>query len=407
MRIALVCGTFQEGWGYQENSWAEELLRGGHTVRVFAAGSHREAVRVSLARELEYEVCRLPSLRLPHAILLSSGLREAVAQYEPDLILLFGAERLFFGHSLLSPNGCETPPIISFFGLNRGMHEFDWSKAGISLRQRLYALGWRLLRGSFTRRVCCRSHLIVATVPETRTILDLLFSRAEVPAVDSRIVDLPLGFSPQVYQWNPAQQSRVRRELGIKAERVVACFSCRFGAPAKEKRNARTLMAIRCALAKCPWLHGIFVGFGADEVSTRLKQIVQDPTMEDRVHCLPFSGQERLNQLYNAADLAIFPNCSISCQAALGTGLTVCLANNGTMDHLIREPSQACFFDPYSETELAESLAELAQRLRTHSVEQRNTRRTALSEASRWLGYDRLAATLLETIASRTLEESA
>ena len=84
-----------------------------------------------------------------------------------------------------------------------------------------------------------------------------------------------------------------------------------------------------------------------------------------------------MNELYNAADIAVLPNASISCQAALGTGLTVCLANNGTMDHLIRHPSQAAFFDPAQPEELAHRLIDFADSMASKSVEDRYEARSS------------------------------
>lgn len=393
MRIAVVCGTFRLGWGYQENFWAEELSRAGHSVRVFSASCFSGAPVGTQA----YELCALPARRLSHGILLSSGLRELIAEYAPQLILWFGVEQ-FFGRDLIT---CDNAPIISFFGLNRGMHEFDWRKREVPLLQRLHAISWRVLRGRITRQACRRSDLIVVTVPETREILHLLFSAKEREAIDPRILHVPLGFSPHVYQWSPSTSQSIREELNMAPADVVAIFSCRFYAVRKEERNRNTVRAICSALEARPGLRAILVGFGTDGVSIRLEQSIQQSKVAARVHCLPFAEQARLNELYNAADIAVLPNASISCQAALGTGLTVCLADNGTMDHLIRNPSQAAFFDPAQPGELSRRLMDLANSMASKTTQERYAEREVLARASRWLGYDRLVASVVERMSAQ------
>jgi len=398
MRIAIVCGTFRAGWGYQENFWAEELSRAGHAVRVFSASCLSGAP----AGTRRYEICAVPARRLSHGVFLSSGLRGLIAEYAPHLVLWFGVEQ-FFGRDLISYN--ETP-VVSFFGLNRGMHEFDWRKRGIRLSQRLHAITWRVLRGRITRQACRRSDLIVVTVPETREILHLLFSAKEREEIDHRMLDLPLGFSPRIYQWNSSTCQSVRKELDIAPTDVAVIFSCRFYAARKEERNCNTVRAICSALEARPGLRAILVGFGSDAVSARLEQSIRQSPAAARVHCLPFAEQVRLNELYNAADIAVLPNASISCQAALGTGLTVCLANNGTMDHLIRHPSQAAFFDPAQPEELAHRLIDFADSMASQSVEDRYEAREVLARANRWLRYDRLVASVVEQISSRASENA-
>ena len=393
MRIAIVCGTFREGWGYQENFWAEELSRAGHSVRVFSASCLSGAP----AGTRRYELCAVPARRLSHGIFLSSGLRGLIAEYAPHLVLWFGVEQ-FFGRDLISYN--ETP-IVSFFGLNRGMHEFDWRKRGIPPFPETACHHWRVLRGRITRDACRRSDLIVVTVPETREILHLLFSAKEREEIDHRILHLPLGFSPHVYQWSPSTcQSDGRNSISLQP---TWWSSSRADSTAarKEERNRNTVRAICSALEARPGLRAILVGFGSDAVSTRLEQSIRQSPAAARVHCLPFAEQARLNELYNAADIAVLPNASISCQAALGTGLTVCLANNGTMDHLIRHPSQAAFFDPAQPEELAHRLIDFADSMASKSVEDRYEEREVLARANRWLRYDRLVASVVEQISTR------
>ncbi len=397
MRIAIVCGTFREGWGYQENSWAEELSRAGHSVRVFSAAGCSEIRPTTPAGAQAYEFRTLPVRRLPRGVLLSSGLRGAVAEYAPQLILWFQVEQ-FFGRDLIS---YDEAPIVSFFSLNRGMHEFDWRKPDIPFCHRLHAISWRVLRGPITREVCLRSRFIVVTVPETRRILHLLFSAKEREEIDLRMLDLPLGFSPRIYQWSPLTSQSARETLHIGPTDVVIVFACRFSAARKEERNRNTLRAICSALEARPGVRAILVGFGSDAVSARLEQSIRQSPATARVHCLPFAEQARLNELYNAADIAVLPNASISCQAALGTGLTVCLANNGTMDHLVRHPSQAAFFDPAVPGELSHRLMNLADSIASKSVDERYAGREELALANHWLRYDRLVASVVERIGTR------
>lgn len=63
-----------------------------------------------------------------------------------------------------------------------------------------------------------------------------------------------------------------------------------------------------------------------------------------RFICELFANQKRLNEIYNAADIALFGNTTISVTAAAGTGLVLCLADVGAMDIVVTKPDQAVYF---------------------------------------------------------------
>mgnify|MGYP006283655285 CR=1 FL=1 len=404
MRIAVVCAPFKEGLGYQENFWAEELARSGHTVRVFCAGGRCSALTSLQGEEYVYDVQRVPAYELPRRVFICNRvLSQAVQDFAPDLIVWFSVED-FFGRALLRRTATTGTPVLTCFGMNRGMHEFDWRKKGLSLSDRVHALGWQILRGRITVKACRRSHLILVTVPQTREILHLVLPTMERQEIDRRIVEIPLGFCPRTYSWNEATAHAARAELDLKPTDVVLGFSCRFSAARKEERNRRTLSGIFSAMETLPQLHAILVGLGDDPVSARLRKFAHQSPVAARVRCLPFAGQERLNELYNAVDVAIFPNASISCQAALGTGVIVCLADNGTMDHLIRSPSQGGFYDSNRSADLSRRLIGLADSLLQWSPEERHARREERADESRWLGYDRLCASVLRRVVSQSAE---
>ena len=134
---------FVRAGAIRRTSGRKNCLCAGHSVRVFSATCSNGGPPTTSISAQAYELCALPARWWPHGVLLSSGLRTMVAEYAPQLILWFQVEQ-FFGRDLISYN---EPPIVSFFGLNRGMHEFDWRKRGIRLCQRLHAITWRILRG--------------------------------------------------------------------------------------------------------------------------------------------------------------------------------------------------------------------------------------------------------------------
>ena len=76
--------------------------------------------------------------------------------------------------------------------------------------------------------------------------------------------------------------------------------------------------------------------------------------------CVDCGDQTRLKEIYSASDICVFPRASVSCQAALGTGLFPCFSENRGMHHLIRSEQQGLFFELFAPESLADRLVEAA-----------------------------------------------
>ena len=99
MKICLIAAKYREGYGYQENVWAQQLAEKGHKVLVVTAGKRLEPSNRSTSNDGDYEVQRVPTWRLPRAIYLSAQAAPAIREFAPELILWFGP-REFFGQRL-------------------------------------------------------------------------------------------------------------------------------------------------------------------------------------------------------------------------------------------------------------------------------------------------------------------
>lgn len=394
MRAAIICATYRSGYGYQENHWAEELCRQGTQVRVFNAGKCGRVYSEKVGA-VSCEVHTLKALRGPSASFLVSGLAHRVSKFQPNLLLWFAPEQ-FFGTSLLKDGVLlHRSRSYAFFGLNRGQHEFGCRFGEQNLHGIVKTLGWRILRGSYTKWVCRKVGYVVCTVPETKDILLGLFRDNEREQIETKCRALPLGFSQQSYYWDERLRANGRREMGIPQDAVVVCMSCRFGAAHKERRNTCVLQGILAALADCEDAHALLVGFDDSMVSKRLRALCDRSAVADRVHLRPFAVQEELNRVYNAADIAVFPNASISCQAALGTGAWVALSDNGTMDHLVRNAQRHVHVRTDSADAVRRSLLELTCRIAGMPAQQRLEQRCQNARDSQWLSYQQLAQELL------------
>jgi glycosyltransferase involved in cell wall biosynthesis len=400
MRVCIVTGFFLDEYGYLENVFASELAKMGHTVRVVCAGP-RARIEQHGVDGLRFEVQRLPAMVLPSSVRLSMRVGGAVRRFRPDLVL-WGGVAQHFGRDLLSLSELAGVPIVSLYSENPDMHEFDWRKRGIGMRQRALALGWRFLKGPIVRRACLRSDLIVGHCAQTGPILLSLFGRGmQRNTIAEKIIDLPLGYDPAVYAYSPQVRQQVRESLGVQPEEILVCMSSRF---TEEKRPMlqKNIEGMQQALSRMPRLRGLVIGFCRNEASDRIEQVLASDPTSPRIIRQDFASQQRLCELYNAADIAVFGQATISCQAALGTGLVVCMPDTGTMSNLVRDPRQGHFFKWRDAEDLANCIISAASPMEPMTPPQRGQYRQQMVQASRWLRYDSLIREILRQVSVRT-----
>lgn len=403
MRIAIIGPNFTHGLTYQENMWAEQLARLGHSVRMFHAGKATTPPKELIAAGGRFEEQQVATRFLPRATYSSPALAEAVRAFNPELIVVHG-DKLFASH-VVCDNRLASVPLVATFSENVGMHEFDWRKGGISFKQRLWALGFRMLRAGPIRRTCRRATLLIGNTPQAREILlGLMRDGDERARVNGKIVDIPLGFSPEQFGFVAEVRKAVRTELGIRDDEIVVCASSHLDA-VKAPYMMMIIDALRQVMREHAAARGLIVGFSNSPASAAASKLVTDHLaagpFDDRFIRHNFANRGRLAQLFNVSDIAVFGRASISCQEALGTGLVGCFADDGAMTHLVRAPQQGVFFRPGDREDLALKLSAAVASILQHAGA-RDEFRQSLAQASRWLGYDRIIESVLAELAQRT-----
>ena len=397
MRIAIVCATYHRGKSYQENIWAEQLAKSGHAVRMFAAGdsdSHVERVAETAG---SYELQHAATWKLPRGTFWSRSVHALLREFQPELIVVCSDKT--FASRIFHDEHIGRVPLISTYSENLSMHEFDWRKRGIALRQRAMALGFLATRGGPIRAACRRSTVVVGNTPQAREIISRLFAPQEWRLIDQKTIDMPLGFSPEHFFYDEQLRKRVRAELGIGELDIVVAASSHF-APVKEPFIRQIVTAIQDIAKGKQRAKVLIVGFSEKPehaaVSGRIREQIERHETAASFIMQPFAQRQRLNELFNAADVAIFGRASISCQEALGTGLIGCFVDDGSLNHLVTVPNQGFFFRPNDEQDLGAKVVSAVEVLEPMSLQQRSEFRAALAAGSRWLGFDRIIAGILE-----------
>lgn len=183
------------------------------------------------------------------------------------------------------------------------------------------------------------------------------------------------------------QPNRLREELGIPDDRIVALYSGNMG----EKQGLDAVLEAADRLRSRPDIAFVLCGDGV--AKTKLMEEAARRRL-DNVSFLPLQPAERLNELLNMADVHLLVQKKKTSDLVMPSKLTGMLASGkpvvataepGTAVHAVMEQSGAGpSVPPEDPARLAEALLRLAGR----EEERRSCGRSAREYAERHLGYD-------------------
>ncbi|TWP35905.1 glycosyltransferase [Leekyejoonella antrihumi] len=150
---------------------------------------------------------------------------------------------------------------------------------------------------------------------------------------------LPLAFDREEFYFSRETRSAARAELNYDDDDLVVIAA---GKVQPQKCISSVVESIASYRQREPRVRLIIVGMDSGEESCRIRKHVEDSGISDITLSFPFVDARRLNELFNAADVGIWPTMpAITIQQAMGTGLQVIIPRNQFTDHLLRGSSSA------------------------------------------------------------------
>ncbi|MBW2058234.1 MAG: glycosyltransferase family 4 protein [Deltaproteobacteria bacterium] len=390
MEVVIVTGHFMPEVGYQEVYLARAFSRLGHTVHVIASDrpspSARGVMTSSYRRGFQrddrhgYTILRLPATVSAGSLVLSPGLRSALAEISPDLVVVIGVGKLFPLPVLTGPEK-RRHRLIALFGDNSDFSNFNKPKARL-LRYLVKNRAYRL-----AVRSCDRLYLYT---PETESLLlSSLPDSLRASFLEKRVAST-LGYDPEEFYFDGKERRRVRDKLKITEEEVVFITSTRI---TPEKRIDEVVPLVSRMRKEGKKVRYIIIGCLADPCGRRLKSLLEKQPDPGIFLAYPFLDHGRVREFCCASDLGVWTRPSISIQEAMGTGLPVVLARRPGLMHLVQQGANGWYFEMESPSPILEkAYSEVAER----DQEARLAWRRQLAARNRHnLSYHRIAESML------------
>ncbi|KOA20578.1 putative glycosyl transferase [Clostridium homopropionicum DSM 5847] len=306
MKILFIIGFYMSNHSYRENYYAKLLEEYGHQVKVITSDIYypfsnlTKQRRLNLVRE---EVSDKFVERREHKFLLKDmvyfSFKDVFDTFRPDIVHLMEGRQL-----------------ISYFASEEA------KKKNIPV---IYEHEQRTDFGSFLgviRNKIINRHLIKNTARNStgiRTVSrESLEYLSNIISTDNKIVEVAtLGYNDKIFKMNNSCRNKVRNELSVKADEFLIITSGKFLGNKKLNLLVKSFLSAKANNSK---MRMIIVGEINEDISIYLDN-------SDIIIIPQLVNENRLNELFNAADLAIWTRYTISYFQSLGTGCPILVPN--------------------------------------------------------------------------------
>jgi glycosyltransferase involved in cell wall biosynthesis len=320
LKITIVCGHYLPSLGYLEVHLSLALAADGHDVSVVtttAVPGYVKGLQNGFGQNPEgVQVTRLKPVFSLGQVVVARGLKKTIQKIAPELIIVIG-----LGKRFPKPVFDLEFPTITLFGDNA------WSyRAGNAFKTHLV---FNLLKKSTYQKAIDRSNKLVAYTPESFYAAATMLSAKYRQKLQAQHRFISLGFWPDEFYFDQRLREIKRSELRFQPKDVLIITATRL---VPEKKLETAIGLFEQLPANFSWM---IIGSAEDGYSEHFEAKLNSKIGQERFRLLPYQNRQMLNELYNAADVALYTVPAISIFEALGTGLPLVLPNHPSFSHII------------------------------------------------------------------------
>lgn len=390
--ILIIVGYFDWFSGYQETGLARALtaladveVLCGNRVNPLFTDEHLTSIGapriypVGTTHEHGVSITRV-KVREWRSMLWTKLTRQSPTEKSFDLVIQMMPGQLL---PLLATPRRRPRSRVVLYGDNQAMYA-DLSRWKARVKETVFAV----TKGSLYRHLNRGADVVFCYTPNT-------VGRIEPFSAGSLMEVLPLAYDPNIFYLDASLRAQARGELGAAEDDIILV------APGKLQAQKR-LDAVVNAMSQLPhWrkrLRLVLVGGTEGPVAEAIRNAARVTGLNERVTLLPFADARRLNMIFNAADLGVWPLMpAITIQQSMGTGLPVLLPDNDLVSHLVR-PSTGWLYSPERSDPTAALAHSLSTALNEISDSDRPLLRRERAKLNAWLGTPALAERLIQTV---------
>lgn len=380
--------------GYQEVYLARAFTRLGHEVRVITSDRVSPSARafhpthldagLSLDPGAGYGVLRLRSLVRARSMVVTRGLKSAIEEFDPDIVVAPGVGKLFAAPALVERRARRYKLVVLF---SDNSDFWDFRSARLTVSSLRAKISQRVVKDAVYRRAVRFADRVCLQTPETQEIVGKSLSPPLQGVLDQKAILCPLGFDPDEFYFSAQERLEERDALGVGADDTVFVTCTRVNS---KKSLERVVDAASALAQEGRRIRYVVAGFSEGTYGESLRAYINGQPDPSIFVCLPLLDHQEARRLYCASDVGVWLKAAISIQEAMGTGLPVLLESKLSVGHLVRDGSNGWLFAP---NELADGMR------RAQDGPIARPRERIASENAGRLSFDVIAQTLIDSVA--------
>lgn len=336
MKIIIFCAYFQPELGYREYYYARNLAKLGHDVVVVtsdrvipipgweniakAAGYDVSRYRGIGVSQLEgFTLHRLPVLFEYDRLIILRGVSELLRSIKPDIVHII-------------ENGFVYSLPVIFHKQSIGykvIYEIEISISSTHLLRKKEYIEYYLAKKPLLKYMISRSDKMNICTDQVQVFLN-----KQIAGSIGKIYRMPLGADPDLFYVNPQERVEIRKMLNIAEDEILVLTS---GKIEPHKHYDVLIKAVRIVKSKYPKIKLLIVGSGTDDVITELKNIAKAEGILDAMAFHPFVKRIELRKFYNAADIGVWTQATITIIEAIACGLPIVVPSDNSTYHLVED----------------------------------------------------------------------
>lgn len=358
MKIVHIMDWYMPNMSYQENFLPSEEKKLGNEVYIITSdkmptykgySAHigkingNRLIGVGAFEENGVQIFRLPSIFEVRSsnVIFFTGLKSKLRELKPDIV---------FAHS---PYSISTLIAILYsnevgYKLFIDDHTHETNFLLDNLIKSSYVSFVKLFYRIYGNRVSCY-------FPITYSAKKILQQTLKIP--DDKIQFLPLGANTNLFKKSTELRDIVRQRLKVGAnEKLLICS----GKLDETKKIGILIEALSTVVQKNDGVKLLLIGNGAKDYMDKIKKLIYDKNLQDRVISIDFVPYKELPQFYNAADIGVWPGTpTITIIEAIATGLPVIITADDRAFKHIFENRAAIGFKKGDAGDLSKNITEL------------------------------------------------
>lgn len=362
MKIAIVCGHFIPSMGYIEVHLANAFHQLGHEVKVVTSRvipSYVQSI-AKLSDNTPYEILRLPASFSMGQMVQSKGLKKAVQNFEPELVICIGVGKLF--PKPIYQIKDRKFKLVTLLGDNE---ETYTTKS--SVKKLKNTIVQQVFKKKVYLKAIKKSDVLLPYTPSTIDIIAQFVSDKYTALMKEKSKQISLGFDANHFYFDTLERIEQRKQLGLVESDILLITATRV---VPEKQLEKVVDLVDEVNQKGFHINYLIVGFQEDEYGKQLQQYIAQKEFKNRVICKPFANVSQTRKYYNAADAAIFTRAAISIFEALATGLFLLLSEQKNISHILSNEN-GIYYSALNQEVILQSMNVLKEK-RQERVEQAN-----------------------------------